>query len=562
MKKKMLKSNKTVLSSAITIILIIFCAFAVYVMRASTKELSKALNDQHDLSVYAGEFGDASAYLTNEVRAYSVTGDEVHYDNYWYEVNTAQNREKNIALMKEIGLEANELAMIDEISALSNGLVPLEEQAMKDVQNGNQAAAFESLYGEKYETDAAKITAIIEEFDATIQERMTAKVASLESKVVLFTTATYIAVVITLLAQLFLVQFVLRELINPIKKIEKKTEELAEGNLSGEFDIEIDTTEIGRTANSIHNLQDFQKEIIADIDYLLSEMANGNFNIKTRCEDKYVGDYHNIILSLRNINRTLSSTLKEINVASDQVNSGADQVSAAAQALSQGATEQAASVEELSATIINVSNQIQEVASNAKIADQHSAETETTISECNEKMRSMIGAMEDISKKSEEISKIIKTIEDIAFQTNILALNAAVEAARAGVAGKGFAVVADEVRNLAGKSSEAAKSTTVLIEETVASVNNGTRIANDTADVLNVVVEKSLDVANAITKISNAAEEQAMAISQVSIGMDQINSVVQTNSATAEESAAASEELSGQANMLKELISQFTLRND
>ncbi|MBR3840052.1 MAG: methyl-accepting chemotaxis protein [Erysipelotrichales bacterium] len=562
MKKKMLKSNKTVLSSAVTILMIIFCAFAVFVMRSTTKQLSEALNNQHNLSVYAGAFGDASAYLTDEVRAYSVTGDQVHYDNYWYEVNTAQNREKNIALMKEIGLEQNELAMLDQISALSNGLVPLEEQAMKDVQSGNQSAAFEALYGERYETDAAKISAIIEDFDATIQERMEARVAYLENLVALFTTATYIAVVVTLLAQLFLVQFVLRELIAPIKKIEKKTEELSEGNLSGEFDIEIDTTEIGRTANSIHNLQDFQKEIIADIDYLLSEMANGNFDIKTRCEEKYVGDYRNIILSLRNINRTLSSTLTEINVASDQVNSGADQVSAAAQALSQGATEQAASVEELSATIINVSNQIQEVASNAKIADQHSAETETTISECNDKMRSMIEAMEDISKKSDEISKIIKTIEDIAFQTNILALNAAVEAARAGVAGKGFAVVADEVRNLAGKSSEAAKSTTSLIEETVTSVNNGTKIANDTANVLNVVVEKSLDVAQAISKISNAAEEQAMAISQVSIGMDQINAVVQTNSATAEESAAASEELSGQANMLKELIGQFTLRND
>ena len=562
MKKKMLKSNKTILLSAITIVMIVFCAFAVYVMRSTTKDLSKALNDQHDLAVYAGNFGDASAYLTDEVRAYAVTGDQVHYDNYWYEVNTAKNRENNIALMKEIGLEENELAMLDQISSLSNGLVPLEEQAMKDVQNGNQDAAFESLYGDRYETDAAKITTIIDEFDTTIQNRMAVRVAELEQLVVVFTTATYIAVIITLLSQLFLVQFVLRELIMPIKKIEKKTEELSQGNLSGDFDITIDNTEIGKTANSIHELQDFQKEIIEDIDYLLSEMANGNFALKTRCEEKYVGDYHHILLSLRNINRTLDGTLKEINVASDQVNSGADQVSAAAQALSQGATEQAASVEELSATIINVSNQIQEVATNAKIADEHSAETETTISECSDKMRSMINAMEDISKKSDEISKIIKTIEDIAFQTNILALNAAVEAARAGVAGKGFAVVADEVRNLAGKSAEAAKDTTHLIEETIASVNNGTKIANDTATVLNVVVEKSLDVAQAITKISNAAEEQAMAISQVSIGMDQINSVVQTNSATAEESAAASEELSGQANMLKDLIGQFTLRND
>ncbi|MEG1049511.1 MAG: methyl-accepting chemotaxis protein, partial [Oscillospiraceae bacterium] len=292
-------------------------------------------------------------------------------------------------------------------------------------------------------------------------------------------------------------------------------------------------------------------------DMALATMAAGDFNISKA--EPFIGDFENIERSFNEFSTKISQTLWQINMASDQVNSGAVQVSTAAQELSRGATEQSSSIEELSATISEITAQIAANAKNARSASELSHKAGEGVAQSDEHMQDMIVAMQDISNKSVEISKIIKTIDDIAFQTNILALNAAVEAARAGSAGKGFAVVADEVRNLAQKSAEAAKGTTGLIEGTVTAVSQGRKIADETAKSLGAVVENVNHVKLMVSEIADASDKQSEGAQQVNIGVEQISAVVQTNSATAEESAAASEELSGQAQMLKDLVSDFKL---
>lgn len=352
---------------------------------------------------------------------------------------------------------------------------------------------------------------------------------------------------------------ILRRKISPINQVVEAAGKIVQGDLDVSLDVESED-EIGLLAKSFLGMSADLREIISDIGYFLDEMSQGNFLVKTRCEERYVGDYVHILTAARNINTRLSDTLSQINHASDLVSMGSGQVSTGAQTLSQGATEQASSVEELAATINEINGQVTETADNAKQASQVVSETGMEILDCDRQMQELNAAMSDISYKSGEISKIIKTIEDIAFQTNILALNAAVEAARAGEAGKGFAVVADEVRNLASKSAEAAKNTTELIESSIHAVENGTELTAKTAESLKKVVDGAKIIETTVERITSATGEQASSLNQVTAGVDQISSVVQTNSATAQESAAASEELSGQAQLLKNLVSQFKLK--
>ncbi len=348
-------------------------------------------------------------------------------------------------------------------------------------------------------------------------------------------------------------------IVRPVNEMQRASREVASGNLEASITYESKDA-LGVLAGNLRDLTNTFRTIINDVEYQLSAMGNGNFDVHSQNAGVYVGQFARLERAMSQLSLSMSDTLSQIDVSADQVNSGGEQVSSSAQALAQGATEQASSVEELAATISEINGQVEATAGHARNAREDNQQSHDQIEICSAHMADLMNAMRDIEAKSQEISKVIKTIEDIAFQTNILALNAAVEAARAGSAGKGFAVVADEVRNLATKSQEASASTATLIEDTVKAVKEGSRLSNETDEALREVVLRAEKVMNAVNLISEATEEQMNDVAQVSTGIDQISSVVQTNSATAEQSAAASEELSGQANILKELVGRFTLR--
>lgn len=346
---------------------------------------------------------------------------------------------------------------------------------------------------------------------------------------------------------------------NPIIKVVERLNLLSSGDL---------TTPVAETTakNETRTLTDSLtltitnlKDVVYQFTTALECMSRKDLNI--HFDKEYHGDFYPMGKSLQKIISSFNDVMSELETAAQQVSSGSEQVSSGAQALSQGTTEQASAVEELAASVGDISTKVRQNAESAATANETVHLVSSELNESNRKMQTMIAAITDISDASSEIGKIIKTIDDIAFQTNILALNAAVEAARAGAAGKGFAVVAEEVRNLAGKSAEAAKNTTGLIETTVAAVKNGTEIAHETASSMIAVVDGAMKVESLIASISDSSVEQANAINQVTQGLDQVSAVVQTNSATAEESAAASEQLSSQAEMLSQMVGEFKLKD-
>lgn len=343
---------------------------------------------------------------------------------------------------------------------------------------------------------------------------------------------------------------------NPIRHIRHAAEKLSKGDLSAEIHYE-SKNEIGALANAFTVTIGTLKDYIDGISFVLTKISEGDFTKSSNVE--YQGDFIKIREAVLKTKANLNAMFNEIDESADRVSNGSEQVSSGAQALAQGATEQASSIQQLSASITEISEQVKHNATNAANANRASSTAAQKVYDGTQEMDELLAAMTEISQTSQQIGNIIKTIDDIAFQTNILALNAAVEAARAGAAGKGFAVVADEVRNLASKSAEAAKNTTALIESSMNAVEKGTKLADSTAQTLAEITESTKEATTLVNEIASASNEQATSISQVNLGVEQISAVVQTNSATAEQSAAASEELSNQAKVLKNNLSSLKL---
>ena len=345
----------------------------------------------------------------------------------------------------------------------------------------------------------------------------------------------------------------------PMKACGNRMKLLVEGDLETPMPTIKNKDETGVLVSSTESLVQGLRIVISDISYLLNEMASQNLDVHTQHEEVYVGSYQDILHSMRNMRLKLSSAMHQVNQSAEGVANASSQLSSSAQTLSQGTAEQAGSVQELAARISAISEEVKSTAGGALNVRSQTHQAGKEVSLCNQKMQNLVQAMEKIQASSEEIEKILKTIDDIAFQTNILSLNAAVEAARAGSAGKGFAVVAEEVRSLAAKSAQAAQNTSELIANSTEAVHTGMEIAQNTANVLFEVVNSIQSVVEAIDHIAVVSNEQSESVEQVSEGINQISVVVQSNSATAEQGAAASEQLSAEASCLKQLVNQFTL---
>ena len=552
---------RTKLLATFMLVIILFIgtvAIAIYGLQANANKYSEFYNVEYKVTNNIMSMRRGLQIIVKDLAFITIESDESKKESYQDELQTELTAlEENAYWLFENFTGDSQL--LDSFSDSIQKAMELQENVITTSETDNLEAQrilleeYQPLVQEAVNT-LIQISAVEEK---TAEDNFLSTVDMQELLVAAQIGMAVVALIITILLSTYLT----RSITKPLRQLETAADKIVNGN----FDISVtyeSKDELGSLTKSFKNMTFILETVISDASRLLSEMADGNFDVRTNAEERYVGSLQSLLLSIRKLNKDLSITLGQINQSADQVASGSGQVSNGAQALAQGATEQAASVEELASTITNISYQVKSTADNAMEARSKSNTAGGEAEICNNQMHDMMDAMEEIARSSNEISKIIKTIEDIAFQTNILALNAAVEAARAGNAGKGFAVVAEEVRSLASKSSVASKNTAELIESSVNAVTRGTKLANSTAESLVQVVNHVRSASTKVDEIANAAEEQAGAIEQVTLGVDQISSVVQTTSATAEESAAASQELSEQASTLKSLVAKFKLREE
>ncbi|NBI89646.1 HAMP domain-containing protein [Lachnospiraceae bacterium] len=555
---KNLKIGKKLLITFMMIIVLFCCTVfvAVWGLRRNEEKYAQFYNVGYQITNKVMSMRRGLQIIAKDLTYMSIEEDEEKCKVYLADLD------KELELMESNGnwLFENfqgEQALLDDFADNMTKAIELQEKVLGLTETDMTEARHVLL--NEYQPILEKAVDSLIEISAVAEKDAETDYETTTSMQEILIIAQLVMAGVALIITLFLSTYLTRGIVKPINELEVAAEKI----VSGDFDINVtyeSKDEMGKLAVAFKNMAAILGDVIADASMLLEEMANGNFDVRTRAEERYVGRCQNLLISIRKLNRDLSITMGQINKSADQVASGSGQVSSGAQALAQGATEQAAAVQELAATIANISQQVKDTAENARDARNQSNMAGDEVERCNSQMRDMMNAMEEITRSSNEIGKIIKTIEDIAFQTNILALNAAVEAARAGEAGKGFAVVAEEVRSLASKSAAASKDTADLIESSIEAVSRGTEIANATAESLVKVVGDVRTAAGTVDKIADAAEEQADAVEQVTVGVDQISSVVQTNSATSEQSAAASAELSNQAEVLKGLVAKFKLR--
>ena len=451
----------------------------------------------------------------------------------------------------------------ETVLGLRSKLEPLHKELHEsatyvlDIHKSDPKAAqeyYQKTIGANLSTLVGYLDQVVEE--GTLLRDQTQKTMDDTTLTMQITTGT--CLLLALVCLISLIYYVITRAVNPIVAISKSSSVMQEGRLNLELDYR-SQNELGRLADILRDSLATINGYVSDINRIMGEMSNGNFDVST--SEEYIGDFASIQASIESLTTTLSMAMGQINQSEIRISGNAEQLSSSAQSLAQGATEQASAVQELYATLDGVSRSAQSNVQTATEAQERARLTGEQVAQSEQKMEQMVSAMEDVSSSSEQIGQIITTIQNIAFQTNILALNAAVEAARAGEAGKGFAVVADEVRRLAAQSDEAAAATTELIDNCVAAASRGSGIVAEVSAALEETMELVSRSNEDIGVIADAVRGEAESIAQVTEGIGQISAVVQTNSASSEESAAVSSELFAQAKNLREQTSRFRLKD-
>ena len=486
------------------------------------------------------------------IREMALNEDASTYESYEQTVEKLLAEvNSQLEIMKQTGVVPDEL--YTEYSSALNDWGNIGYSIMNEIKEGNRDEAIEDILNECTPALNKSVETVIK-LDELTDELDRRDVASTIICAIVGLTGIVICLIFAWVLTKKTSKRVLETILEPIRAIEDVAKELTEGNLHSNLEYHSDD-EIGRLAHSMRKSTRILGTYIDDIDRAMKLFSEGNFDVQPEVE--WRGDFVGILNSFMAFEKSMADTVKGIQNVSDQVSSGAEQVAASANDLADGATNQASVVEELTATVTGVSEQIEHNSNAAKEISGRVGDLGGAILESNGKMREMVDSMNEINQASQEIDKIIATINEIATQTNLLALNASIEAARAGEAGKGFAVVANQVNVLADQSAQAAKESAALIESSVSAVEKGMVVAKETAAQLEEVADTSKIITREVTGIAETLETQAAEMKQINLGIEQINDVVQTNSATSQECAAASEQMSDEADGLREMIRKF-----
>ena len=532
------------------IVLAIFVFLTIFSQRKSQIQLENTM--------YLTQFCTGSENLTSAVQAFAVTADEKYYQEYMDELEVVKNRDIALEGLKKNGLKDSEWDMINNISNLSNELVPLETSAMDSARAGDTKTAMDYVFGDEYEDTVHIINNDTDVLINTVQERM-----AKEQKIVNFIMYTceviFIIICVAMVRMIIkTIHFSKKELLDSIVGVSSALGELSQGRLDADLTkMHVDESEVGRMVGALQYMESNFNDMISEISGVLESMAHGNYRVNVNKE--YVGDFFKIKESLLDIVDETKKVLATIQITAQEIDSGSEQMAKAAMDLAEGSTVQSQMVQEVAEMVNKMAVSLEDKAKEAEETVKMAEGAAAVMMDGNAKMQELKEAIGEIEKCSNEIHNIIGTIEDIANQTNLLSLNASIEAARAGDAGRGFAVVAEQVKNLAEESANAAGETKKLIETTVAAVRKGISFADVTAESMNSVISKAQESIGMMNKISIELREEVTNMYQIDSDVARVAEIVDNNSATSEETAAVSQQQTAQVATMVQMLEQFKI---